>query len=72
MYGSFIGDTSGDVRVQAGDAIYIPTVGDTVSVDGYLRPAIYEIKGDEVAKDLIDLAGGLLPKAFQWLQVTKN
>jgi protein involved in polysaccharide export with SLBB domain len=59
------GDTSKDVRVQAGDAIYIPTVGDTVSVDGQvLRPAIYEIKGGESAKDLIDLAGGLLPKAL--------
>lgn len=58
------GDTSKDVRVQAGDAIYIPTVGDTVSVDGQvLRPAIYEIKGGESAEDLIDLAGGLLPKA---------
>jgi protein involved in polysaccharide export with SLBB domain len=59
------GDTSKDVRVQAGDAIYIPTVGGTVSVDGQvLRPAIYEIKGGESAEDLIDLAGGLLPKAL--------
>jgi protein involved in polysaccharide export with SLBB domain len=59
------GDTSNDVRVQAGDAIYIPTVGDTVSVEGQvLRPAIYEIKGGESAEDLIDLAGGLLPKAL--------
>jgi polysaccharide export outer membrane protein len=59
------GDTSKDVRVQAGDAIYIPTVGDTVSVEGQvLRPAIYEIKGGESAEDLIDLAGGLLPKAL--------
>ena len=58
------GDTSKDVRVQAGDAIYIPTVGDTVSIEGQvLRPAIYEIKGGETAKDLVDLAGGLLPKA---------
>ena len=59
------GDTSKDVRVQAGDAIYVPTVGETVSIEGQiLRPAIYEIKGGETAEDLINLAGGLLPKAY--------
>ena len=59
------GDTSNDVRVQASDVIYIPTVGDLASIDGeVLRPAIYELKGGESAQDLIDLAGGLGPKAF--------
>ncbi|MDC0584966.1 SLBB domain-containing protein [bacterium] len=59
------GDTSKDVRVQAADVIYIPIVGDLVSIEGQvLRPAIYELKGAESIGDLIDLAGGLGPKAF--------
>ena len=60
-----LGDTSNDVRVQAADVIYIPTVGGLVSVSGQvLRPAIYELKGGEVVKDLVQLAGGMGPKAF--------
>ena len=59
------GDTGDDVRVQAADVIYIPTVGSLVSVSGQvLRPAIYELKGDERVRDLIELAGGLGEKAF--------
>lgn len=59
------GDTSKDVRVQAADVIYIPTVGDLVSVEGQvLRPAIYELKGGETVGDLVSLAGNLGPKAF--------
>ncbi len=59
------GDMSKDVRVQAADVIYIPTVGDLVSIEGQvLRPAIYEIKGGDTVGDLIRLAGGLGPKAF--------
>jgi len=59
------GDTSNDVRVQAGDVIYIPTVGSLVSVSGQvLRPAIYELKGGEQVEDLIALAGGMGEKAF--------
>lgn len=59
------GDTSNDVRVQAADVIYVPTVGSLVSVSGQvLRPAIYELKGGERVQDLIELAGGLGDKAF--------
>ncbi len=59
------GDTSSDIRVKEADVIYIPTVGDLVSVEGQvLRPAIYELKGGESVRDLIRLAGGLGPKAF--------
>ena len=59
------GDTSKDVRVQAADVIYIPTVGSLVSVSGQvLRPAIYELKGGERVEDLVALAGGLGEKAF--------
>ena len=59
------GDTSKDLRVQPGDVIYIPTVGDLASIDGeVLRPAIYELKGSESTQDLVRLAGGLGPKAY--------
>ena len=59
------GDTSNDVRMQEGDVIYVPTVGEQVSISGQiLRPAIYEMKGGETANDLINLAGGLLSMAF--------
>lgn len=59
------GDTSKDVRVQAADVIYIPIVGSLVSVTGeVLRPAIYELKGNERVEDLIELAGGLSDRAF--------
>jgi polysaccharide export outer membrane protein len=59
------GDTSKDVRLQASDVIYIPTVDGLVSIDGQvLRPAIYELKGEATATDLIELAGGLGSKAF--------
>jgi polysaccharide export outer membrane protein len=59
------GDTSNDVQLQSGDTIYIPTVGKTASVNGEVRrPAIYELKGTVKAKQLVDLAGGLTPRAF--------
>jgi protein involved in polysaccharide export with SLBB domain len=54
------GDTRGDVRLQAGDAIFVPPVGPTVTVDGDVRrPGIYEVKTEESVAQLIALAGGL-------------
>jgi polysaccharide biosynthesis/export protein len=54
------GDTSGDARLQAGDAIFVPPVGAQVTVDGEVRrPAIYEVKDEETVAELIALAGGL-------------
>ncbi|MCG8369867.1 MAG: SLBB domain-containing protein, partial [Proteobacteria bacterium] len=59
------GDTSGDVRLQTGDAIFVPPVGPTVGVGGAVRrPAIYESKGGLTASDAVRLAGGLAPDAF--------
>jgi len=54
------GDTSGDVRLQAGDAIFVPPVGARVTVDGEVRrPAIYEVDDEETVAELVALAGGL-------------
>jgi len=58
------GDTSDDARLLPGDAIFIPPVGRTVSIDGEVhRPAIYEIKNESSVADLVQLAGGLTPEA---------
>ena len=59
------GDTSDDAQLQSGDAIYIPTAKQTASVDGAVRrPAIYELKGSLTAQQLVELAGGLEPSAY--------
>lgn len=58
------GDTSADVRLLPGDAIFIPPIGATVGVAGEVRrPAIYELKKEATTGDVIKLAGGLLPTA---------
>jgi protein involved in polysaccharide export with SLBB domain len=58
------GDTSSDVRLLPGDVIFIPPVGSTVAVTGEIRrPAIYELKDERTAADLIYLGGGLTPEA---------
>lgn len=58
------GDTRADARLLPGDVIFIPPVGATVSVAGEVRrPAIYELKGETTAKELVALGGGLLPEA---------
>jgi polysaccharide biosynthesis/export protein len=58
------GDTSNDVRLLPGDVIFIPPVGATVGIAGAIRrPAIYELRGESKASDLLYLGGGLLPDA---------
>src|SRR5690606_15575270 len=56
----------GDIQLLPGDAIFIPLAGPMVAVSGQVkRPAIYEIKGNLRALDVIDLAGGLQYDAFK-------
>jgi len=48
------GDTSNDAELEPGDVIFIPTVGELISVAGAVnRPAIYEIKKEHHLKDMI-------------------
>jgi polysaccharide export outer membrane protein len=62
------GDTSGDRHLLPGDVIFIPPIGDTLSVDGAVRrPAIYELKEEKTVAQAIDIAGGLLPDADEKL-----
>jgi polysaccharide biosynthesis/export protein len=58
------GDTRADVRLLPGDVIFIPSVGATVSLAGEVRrPAIYELRGQTTAPDLIAMGGGFTPQA---------
>ncbi|MDP2127611.1 MAG: SLBB domain-containing protein [Pseudohongiella sp.] len=59
------GDTSGDARLQPGDVIFIPPVGRTVGITGEVRrPAIYELKDENSASEILALSGGLTPTAY--------
>jgi polysaccharide biosynthesis/export protein len=58
------GDTSHDVRLRQGDVVFVPPVGLTVSLSGEVRrPAIYELKGEGTAEELLVLGGGPTPEA---------
>ncbi len=52
------GDKSKDVKLLAGDVIFIPAVGPQAAVTGSVRsPAIYELRANETLGDLIADAG---------------
>ena len=58
------GNTVDDAKLQPGDVVFVPTVGSTVSIDGEVkRPAIYELRGEETAASLLQMAGGLTTEA---------
>lgn len=59
------GDTSRDVRLLPGDVVFVPPVGKSVSIAGQVvRPAIYELKNEKSVAEVLNLAGGLMPKAY--------
>lgn len=59
------GDASGDLRLQSGDVVFLPSIGGLVSVSGEVRrPAIYELKSNETMADVIAMAAGLKPGAY--------
>jgi protein involved in polysaccharide export with SLBB domain len=54
------GDKSRDVRLAAGDVIYIPHVGPLVAISGSINtPAIYEVNSTSTLGGLIETAGDL-------------
>jgi polysaccharide biosynthesis/export protein len=58
------GDTSGDRQLMPGDVIFIPPIGTTATMYGAVRrPAIYELKKEKTAEQLVEIAGGLSPDA---------
>jgi len=59
------GDSSGDLRLQSQDVLFVPPSGPRAGVRGQVRrEAIYEIREGMNAAGLIELAGGLLPAAY--------
>ena len=59
------GDRTRDVRLESGDTIFVPTIGDVVAIAGEVkRPAIYEIRGDTRLADVVALAGGITPVSY--------
>ncbi len=67
------GDKSKDARLQPGDTIFIPFIGKVVGVAGNVkRPAIYEIKEKSNLKELLAMAGGVMPVGYlQRVQVER-
>ena len=59
------GDKSKDLRLQAGDVIFIPPVGPQVAIAGRVKtPAIFELRGPGTTlADLVAFAGGLTTTA---------
>jgi polysaccharide biosynthesis/export protein len=58
------GNTTDDARLLPDDAVFVPPIGPTVTVDGEVhRPAIYEIRRENSVAEVIALAGGLTPEA---------
>lgn len=58
------GNNASDVRLQSGDAIFVPVAGPRVAIRGEVRrEAMYELTGEETATDLLRLAGGATPQA---------
>ncbi len=51
-------------RLENGDSLLVPPIGEQVTVSGMVRrPAIYELHGERSLSDVLDLAGGILPAA---------
>lgn len=59
------GDASNDVRLLAGDTLFIPTKQSNVSIEGeVVRPAVYEMNGKITVSQFLKMAGGAKPSAY--------
>jgi protein involved in polysaccharide export with SLBB domain len=58
------GDTKQDVTLEMGDVVFLPVHRVRVTLTGaVVRPAIYELTGEQTMRDLIAFAGGFRPDA---------
>ncbi len=59
--------TAPRIRIQDGDRIVVPVIGNTVAVTGAVaRPGIYELHGSASVSDVLAYAGGALyPRGYQ-------
>jgi len=59
------GNTHGDIRLEQGDVIFVPTRSLRVAIQGLVvRPALYDLAPHQGLRELIQMAGGLLPEAY--------
>jgi polysaccharide biosynthesis/export protein len=59
------GDRTRDYRLESGDTIFVPTIGDVVAVSGEVkRPAIYEITSGTRLADVVTMSGGVTPTSY--------
>ena len=67
LYGLLGIGTAPRIRVQDGDRIVVPVIGNTVAVTGAVaRPGIYELHGSANVSDVLAYAGGALyPRGYQ-------
>jgi polysaccharide export outer membrane protein len=62
-----------DIKLRDEDVIFVKPIGKVAGVAGKVkRPAIYELKGGETVKDLIKMAGGLLPSSYKYKAVIQR
>ncbi|MGB3940555.1 MAG: SLBB domain-containing protein [Candidatus Manganitrophaceae bacterium] len=60
------GDKTKDIRLMAEDVVFVPPVGPLIGMAGQVKsPAIYELKEETRLLDLVRMAGGLTPIAFE-------
>jgi protein involved in polysaccharide export with SLBB domain len=60
------GDTTQDILLRAGDAVFVPVAGPFVAVAGEVRrQAIYELKQEKTIAEVLKMAGGLAPSAYK-------
>ncbi len=66
LYDLFIKGLPVDLKLKEEDIIYVPPIGDTISIAGDVkRPAIYELKSEKELKDIVQFAGGFNPSASE-------
>jgi len=59
------GNTRNDVRLEQGDVVFVSPLGRRVAIQGsVVRPALYDLAEGEDLRELIQMAGGLLPEAY--------
>lgn len=59
------GDTANDVRLSAGDTLFVPALRSTIELAGEVqRPAIYELKNTTSLDQLLSISGGATPQAY--------
>ncbi|MGB1192712.1 MAG: SLBB domain-containing protein, partial [Pseudomonadales bacterium] len=67
------GQRDNDITLQSGDTVFVPVAHSIVSIDGAIkRPALYELKGRESFKEVVDMAGGLTATAFEQMSTIRR